>query len=181
MSTFGSTRFLLAGIAASALLALGIAAVRSHVMAESPRDLALQAIAADTPAEQSRAATRLAALAAKPPAGAGAEVITGLRNALANGHTPEVRAAAIVGLARTGDRSVLPVLVGAIEDDNPLVAGRAIAAVQHMLGVRYGVDERLPDQEERRRVAAMAQSDMAALDGPGRAWWEAHTLQGKTW
>ena len=175
------TRFLLGGIVATALLAMSIAAVRSHVMAETPRDLSLQAVAAATPAAQARAATRLAALAAKPPAGAGAEVIAGLRNALANGHTPEVRAAAIAGLARTGDRSVLPVLVGAIEDDSPLVAGRAIAAVQHLLGVRYGVDERLPEKDERRRLATMAQSDMAALDGPGRVWWEDHTLQGKTW
>ena len=182
MSTFGSTRFLLAGIAATALVALGIsAAVRSRVSVEAPADLARQAIAAASPKEQARAATRLAALAAQPrPDGSGA-VIASLQETLTNGRLPEVRATAIVGLARTGDRSVLPVLVEAIEDDDPLVSGRAVAAVQHLLGVRYEVDERPLDRADRRRLAGMARADMAALDGPGRAWWEAHTVPGGKW
>jgi HEAT repeat protein len=182
MSTFGSTRFLLAGIAATALVALGIsAAVRSRVSLETPADLARQAIAAGSPQDQAQAATRLAAVAAQPrPNGSGA-AIASLQETLANGHTPEVRAAAIVGLARTGDRSILPVLVEAIEDDDPLVSGRAVAAVQHLLGVRYELDEQPLDREDRRRLAGMARADMAALDGPGRAWWEAHTVPGGTW
>jgi HEAT repeat protein len=182
MSTFGSTRFLLAGIAATALVALGIsAAVRSRVSVEVPADLARQAIAAASPKDQARAATRLAALAAQPRPDRSGAVIASLQETLANGHTPEVRAAAIVGLARTGDRSVLPVLVEAIEDDDQLVSGRAVAAVQHLLGVRYEVDEQPLDREDRRRLARMARADMAALDGPGRAWWEAHTVPGGTW
>ena len=182
MSTFGSTRFLLAGIAATALVALGIsAAVRSRVSVETPADLARQAIAAASPKDQAQAATRLAALAAqRRPDGSGA-VIASLQETLANGRIPEVRAAAIVGLARTGDRSVLPVLVEAIEDDDALVSGRAVAAVQHLLGVRYEIDEQPLDREDRHRLAGMARTDMAALDGPGRAWWEAHTVPGGTW
>ena len=108
-------------------------------------------------------------------------MIASLQDTLANGRTSEVRAAAIVGLARTADRSVLPLLVEAIEDNDPLVSGRAVAAVQHLLGVRYEVDEQPLDREDRRRLAGMARSDMAALDGPGRAWWEAHTVPGGTW
>ena len=186
MSTFGSTRFLLAGIAATALVALGISsAVRSRVRVEAPADLARQAIEAASPKDQARAATRLARLAAQPrpqarPRGSGA-VIASLQDTLAKGRTPEVRAAAIVGLARTADRSVLPLLVEAIEDDDPLVSGRAVAAVQHLLGVRYEVDEQSLDREDRRRLAGMARTDMAALDGPGRPWWEAHTVPGGTW
>jgi HEAT repeat protein len=186
MSTFGSTRFLLGGIAATALVALGIsAAVRSRVSVETPTDLARQAITATSPKDQAQAATRLAALAAQPlpPArqrGSG-DVIASLQDTLANGRTSEVRAAAIVGLARTADRSVLPLLVEAIEDDDPLVSGRAVAAVQHLLGVRYEVAEQPLEREDRRRLAGMARTDMAALDGPGRVWWEAHTVPGGTW
>jgi len=182
MSTFGNTRSLLIGIAATAVVALGIsAAVRSRVSVEVPADLARQAIAAASPKDQARAATRLAALAAQPRPDRSGAVIASLQETLANGHTPEVRAAAIVGLARTGDRSVLPVLVEAIEDDDQLVSGRAVAAVQHLLGVRYEVDEQPLDREDRRRLAGMARADMAALDGPGRAWWEAHTVPGGKW
>lgn len=190
MSTFGSTRFLLGGIAATALVVLGIsAALRSRVSVESPADLARQAITAASPKDQAQAATRLAALAAQSqpraqprarPKGSG-DVIASLQDTLTNGRTSEVRAAAIVGLARTADRSVLPLLVEAIEDDDPLVSGRAVAAVQHLLGVRYELDEQPLDREDRRRLAGMARSDMAALDGPGRAWWEAHTVPGGTW
>lgn len=182
MSPFGSTRFLLAGVAATALVALGIsAAVRSRVSVETPADLARQAIAAASPKDQARAATRLAALAAQPRPNGSGPVIASLQETLTNGRSPEVRAAAIVGLARTGERSVLPVLVKAIEDDDQLVSGRAVAAVQHLLGVRYEVDEQPLNREDRRRLAGMARADMAALDGPGRAWWEAHTVPGGTW
>jgi HEAT repeat protein len=182
MSPFGSTRFLLAGVAATALVALGIsAAVRSRVSVETPADLARQAIAAASPKDQARAATRLAALAAQARSNGSGPVIASLQETLTNGRGPEVRAAAIVGLARTGERSVLPVLVKAIEDDDQLVSGRAVAAVQHLLGVRYEVDEQPLNREDRRRLAGMARADMAALDGPGRAWWEAHTVPGGTW
>jgi HEAT repeat protein len=182
MSPFGSTRFLLAGVAATALVALGIsAAVRSRVSVETPADLARQAIAAASPKDQARAATRLAALAAQARSNGSGPMIASLQETLTNGRSPEVRAAAIVGLARTGERSVLPVLVKAIEDDDQLVSGRAVAAVQHLLGVRYEVDEQPLNREDRRRLAGMARADMAALDGPGRAWWEAHTVPGGTW
>ena len=186
MSTLDHNRLLLSGIAATALVAFGIlAAVRSRGSVETPADLARQAIAVGSPKDQARAATRLAALAARPrpqarPEGSG-DVIGSLQDTLANGRTSEVRAAAIVGLARTADRSVLPLLVEAIEDDDPLVSGRAVAAVQHLLGVRYELDEQPLDREGRRRLAGMARSDMAALDGPGRAWWVAHTVPGGTW
>ena len=182
MSPFGSTRFLLAGVAATALVALGIsAAVRSRVGVETPADLARQAIAAASPKDQANAATRLAALAGQTRSNGSGAVIASLQETLTNGRSTEVRAAAIVGLARTGDRSVLPVLVKAIEDDDQLVSGRAVAAVQHLLGVRYEVDEQPLNREDRRRLAGMARADMAALDGPGRAWWEAHTVPGGTW
>jgi len=190
MSTLDHNRLLLSGIAATALVAFGLsAALRSRVSVETPAELARQAITAVSPKDQARAATRLAALAAQPrsPARSQArsegseDVVASLRDTLANGRTSEVRAAAIVGLARTADRSVLPVLVAAIEDDDPLVSGRAVAAVQQLLGVRYELNERPLDREDRRRLAGMARSDMAALDGPGRAWWEAHTVPGGTW
>jgi len=182
MNTFASTRLLLGGIAVTALVALGISATaRSRVSVEAPDELARQAVAAASPQEQAQAATRLAALAGQPrPQGSG-ELIASLQSTLANGRTAEVRAAAIVGLARTADRAVLPLLVDAIEDNNPLVSGRAVAAVQQMLGVRYELDDQPLDSDDRRRLAGMARADMAALDGPGRAWWESHTVPDGTW
>lgn len=174
-------RLLLVGLVA-ALVAVSVAGVVRHrFAAESPRDLARRAIGAGKPEEKVRAAARLAELAARSREGVAADTVACLKELLARGASSDVRAAAVVGLARTGDHSVLPLIVAAIEDDDPLVAGRAVAAAQHLLGVRYGVEERPFDREERRRLAAMARADMAALDGPGRAWWEAHTVQGATW
>lgn len=177
-----TTRILVSGIVVTVLVACGMtAALRSRLVADSPEDLARQAVDEGRPTDQVRAAAQLAALASKPLEGHADAVISSLEVALVNGRNPEVRAAAVVGLARTGSRSVLPLVVEAIEDEDPLVAGRALAAAQHLLGVRYGAEERPFDRVERRRLAAMARADMAALDGPGRAWWEAHTVQGATW
>ena len=176
------SRFLVAGIAATLFVACIIAAARRSLsVVESPEELARHAVGDASPQDQARAAARLAAMASRPGSHNAANLIACLKGTLDGGRSPEVRAAAIVGLARTADRSVLPVLVAAIEDTDPLVAGRAVAAVQHLLGVRYGVEERPFDREERRRLAGMARADMAALDGPGRAWWESHTIRGATW
>lgn len=177
-----SPRYLLAGLVATVLVAVGLTGALSRRLAvESPSDLARRAIGEHRPEDRARAAARLAAVASRPQDGRSAETIACLKEVLSRGDRPEVRAAAVVGLARTEDRSLLPLLVAVIEDEDPLVAGRALAAVQHLLGVRYATDERTFDREERRRLAGMARADMAALDGSGRAWWEAHTVQGATW
>lgn len=177
-----TSRLLLAGIVTTLLAAVGMAgAFRHRLGAESPAACARQALGEGKPVDKARAAARLAALAARPQDGNASATLACLKEVLAKGELPEARAAAVVGLARTGDRSVLPLLVAAIEDDDPLVAGRAVAGAQHLLGVRYGVDERPLDRDERRRLAKMARADMAALAGPGRAWWQAHTAQGATW
>ena len=173
-----STRILLSGIAVTMLFACGLTvAFRSRLVADSPEDLARQAVHEVSPKDQARAAARLAALAARPHVGGADALIASLKETLMHGRSPDVRATAVVGLARTGDRSVLPLLISTIEDEDTLVAGRAVAGVQHLLGVRYGVEERPFDRDERRRLAGMARADLAALDGPGRAWWEAHTIQ----
>lgn len=184
------TRLLLVGVLATLLAAVGISASwYGPAATESPRDLARRIIDAESHREQATAATRLAALAAAHRTDAGpssrpegrAEVVAGLRETLRSARSGQARAAAVVGLARSGDRSVLPLIVAAIEDHDPLVAGRAVAAAQHMLGVRYGVDERPLDREDCRRIADMARADMAALDGPGKDWWDSHTIPGATW
>lgn len=175
-------RFLLVGIAAVLLATAAVGAVLcGRGGAESPQDLADRAVRGDSPCDRAEAATALAARAhATRPDGA-ADIIAALRRTLQEGGSAEVRATAIVGLGRTGDRRVLPIVVTAVEDADPLVAGRAVAAAQHLLGVRYEVPERALDRDDRRRIAEMARADTAALDGPGRAWWEAHTIQGATW
>jgi hypothetical protein len=104
-------------------------------------------------------------------------VIEDLREAVQQRGPTDARLTAVVELARSKERAALPILVATIEDDDELVAGRAIAAVQHLLGVRYPLEEWPLDKAARRRIAAMAREDMAALDGPGKAWWETHTKQ----
>jgi hypothetical protein len=104
-------------------------------------------------------------------------VIDDLREVVQQRGPTDARSSAVVELARSMDRAALPILVATIEDDDELVAGRALAAVQHLLGVRYPLEEWPHDKAARRRIAAMAREDMAALDGPGKAWWETHTTQ----
>jgi HEAT repeat protein len=104
-------------------------------------------------------------------------VIDDLREVVQQRGPTDVRLSAVVELARSSDRTALPILVATIEDDDELVAGRAIAAIQHLLGVRYPLEEWPLDKAARRRIAAMAREDMVALDGPGKAWWETHTKQ----
>lgn len=106
---------------------------------------------------------------------AASTTIPTLRETVGQRGPSAARAAAVVELARAEDRAALPLLVATIEDDDDVVAGRAIAAVQHLLGVRYPLEGWPIDAAGRRRIAAMAREDMAALDGPGRAWWESHT------
>ncbi len=104
-------------------------------------------------------------------------VIEDLREAVQQRGPTDARLTAVVELARSKELAALPILVATIEDDDELVAGRAIAAVQHLLGVRYPLEEWPLDKAARRRIAAMAREDLAALDGPGKTWWETHTKQ----
>jgi hypothetical protein len=104
-------------------------------------------------------------------------VINDLREVVQQRGPTDARSSAVVELARSNDRAALPILVATIEDDDELVAGRAVAAVQHLLGVRYPLEEWPLDKAARRRIATMAREDMAALDGPGKSWWDTHTRQ----
>lgn len=83
---------------------------------------------------------------------------------LAAAATAEQKAAAIVEIARSRHYDALPQLLTAIEDGNPAVAGRAVAAVQHLLGVRYEVKPGyLNSPKERRQLATLAREDWAKL------------------
>jgi hypothetical protein len=76
----------------------------------------------------------------------------------------DAKAAAIVGIAREGQYSAMPQLIVAIEDGDPIVAGRALAAVQHLLGVRYEFEPScLKSPKERAALASMARKDWASL------------------
>ncbi|NBT13668.1 MAG: hypothetical protein EBS56_08830 [Planctomycetia bacterium] len=101
--------------------------------------------------------------------------IDDLRTVVQRPGPTDARVAAVVELARASDRAALPLLVATIEDDDELVAGRAVGAVQHLLGVRYPLEDWPLDKAGRRRIAAMAREDLAALDGRGKAWWDSHT------
>jgi len=80
-----------------------------------------------------------------------AAAIDDLRTLVQRPGPTDARVAAVVELARKSDRAALPLLVATIEDDDELVAGRAVGAVQHLLGVRYPVGEWPLDKAGRRR------------------------------
>lgn len=85
-------------------------------------------------------------------------------NAYKSARDPQTRAALILGLARSRQYTAIPLLLTAIEDDHPVVAGRAIAAVQQLLGVRYPVaQKRLRDPKHRSELAGMAREDWQKL------------------
>lgn len=137
--------------------------------ARDPGRLAAE-LAAEQPAEQqARLAAELAAVPSAVPAAEPAERAARKRHeaqlaAYQAATSPLTRATLIVGLARSKQYEAVPLLLTAMEDDNPVVAGRAIAAIQYLLGVRYPVDQkRLRDPKHRQELAGMAREDWQKL------------------
>jgi HEAT repeat protein len=106
----------------------------------SPQALAEEALQAPTLKQRESAARRMVRIG-KPAA-------QHLRRVLVESKTPEVRAACIQGLATHWDYDGMPALLDALEDESPLVRGRAGAAVEKMLGADFGF--RFDDPPEKR-------------------------------
>lgn len=134
-----------------------------------PSTLAAELASEQSAEQQTRLAAELAAAANTPPAVAPAGPADRQRHeaqlaAYRAATNPQTRATLIVGLARSKQYEAVPLLLKAMEDDNPVVAGRAIAAVQYLLGVRYPVDQkRLRDPKHRQELAGMAREDWQKL------------------
>ena len=64
-----------------------------------------------------------------------------MAQAIKESPSPGVRVAMIQSLAEVYDYTAMPPMLELLEDPDPAVAGKAAAAVQHMLGLRYNAED----------------------------------------
>jgi len=105
----------------------------------SPDELAEQALHAESPQKQEIAAFELAQL--------GKEAKQQLRRVLGESSLPQVRAECIRGLAAQWDFDSMETFLDALDDQSPLVRGRASAAVQRMMSVNVDFPHKAPPEE----------------------------------
>ena len=78
--------------------------------------------------------------------------------------TAEVKAAILPGFARRRDYSAMPLIIQAITSDSVILSGRAVAAAQCLLGVRYESSvSQLQDPTFRKNIADMVIQDWQQL------------------
>ena len=78
--------------------------------------------------------------------------------------TAEVKAALLPGFARRRDYDAMPLIVQAITSDSVILSGRAVAAAQHLLGVRYETSiNQLQDPSFRKEIADLVMQDWQNL------------------
>jgi len=78
--------------------------------------------------------------------------------------TAEVKAAILPGFARRRDYSAMPLIIQAITSDSVILSGRAVAAAQYLLGVRYESSvSQLQDPTFRKNIADMVIQDWQQL------------------
>ena len=78
--------------------------------------------------------------------------------------TVDVKAALLPGFARRRDYDAMPLIVQAITSNSVILAGRAVATAQHLLGVRYEISiNQLQDPEFRKEIADMVMQDWQHL------------------
>lgn len=84
---------------------------------------------------------------------------TSMAQAIKESPSPGVRLAMIQSLAEVYDYTAMPSMLEVLEDPDPAVAGKAAAAVQHMLGLRYNAE----DIADKKKLAKMARRDWQML------------------
>ena len=139
-----------------ALLAMGLArwwlSRSKHV--ETPQELAQQALQADSPEKQERAAVKLQAAAARLHK-------TGPRNAaqpylsrvFLESKNPAVRIPCMMGLVGIWDYECMPAMLDLLDDESAQVRGAAAGAVSQLIGVWKG-DFKADDPPEKRKQEA---------------------------
>jgi hypothetical protein len=110
----------------------------------SPQELAQTALEADSANEREMAVAQLSGL--------GRESTEHLQRVLAKGNSPSVRATAIQGLAKQWDYDSMDPIIDALNDDDPLVRGRAGRAVERMLGMQFGLRHDAPVEERKAKI-----------------------------
>jgi hypothetical protein len=78
--------------------------------------------------------------------------------------TIEVKASLLTGFGRRRAYDAMPLIVQAITNDSVILSGRAVAAAQYLLGVRYEISiSQLKDPNFRKEIADMVMQDWQHL------------------
>lgn len=109
-----------------------------------PEKLVEEALHQPEPVARQQAAVQLADRAAESP--------QRLREVYRQSDSPEVRAACISGMAQTWEYESMDDLLAALDDESPLVRGRAGSAATRMLGIDFLY--KAHDPPEKRQLAA---------------------------
>ncbi len=110
----------------------------------SPQELAQTALEADSADERETAVAQLSGL--------GRESTEHLQRVMIKSNSPAVRATAIQGLARQWDYDSMDAIIDALDDDNPLIRGRAGRAAERMLGLRFDFRYDAPVEERKVKI-----------------------------
>jgi HEAT repeat protein len=116
--------------------------------AQTPEQLAQQALSGDNPVVQQRAASQLSSYRhaqAAPP----------LRQVLKEARHPDVRAAAAQGLGDVQDFQSVPELLRLCDDPSLLVRGRAGAAVTNIIGMDFFFQADDPPEKRKAVIDSM--------------------------
>ncbi|MEX0867253.1 MAG: HEAT repeat domain-containing protein [Pirellulales bacterium] len=146
MAQLGSTR-LLGG--AAVLLAVIVLLVywRPWKTDFSPQDLLEVALSADDAQQRAAAASQLAAR--------GNAARVELRQLLAQSQDAAVTAVAVQGLAEIWDHHSMPEMIDAMNHESGLVRGRAVNAVERILGAEVGLYSNTDDQRRRQLIVQL--------------------------
>lgn len=140
--------------------------------APSADELAETALTAESPQRRDAAAASLAGMdaTARPQ----------MARVLNESNQPTVRAAVIQGLAAQWDYDTVPLLMGAVEDSSPLVAGRAGAAVERLLGMDYRFRCDDPPAERQAKIKMMRDDWELLRNSPKLEQWKQRLAEKKS-
>ena len=116
---------------------------------DSPAELAERALTASTADAQEQAVAMLAQV--------GQPATPYLRDVLSESQTPQVRAICLQALGGRHDYESMPQILAALEDESPLVRGRASVAASRLLGRNYGWRADMPAENRAYLIARMQQ------------------------
>jgi len=147
----------LVGLAAISAIVNGRSFFSSKSIQPSVEVLAEEVVSAPAEARRLEAANQI--LQSRSVSTASQAARASMARAIKESPSPGVRLAMIQSLAEVYDYTAMPPMLEALEDPDPAVAGKAAAAVQHMLGLRYNSE----DIADKKKLAKMAQRDWRML------------------
>jgi len=139
-----AVQYSIIGLAVVVVLAVACWWLFSGKRHEPPDTLADRALSGADRDEREEAAARLSEHPNLP--------VEHLRRVAEEGDTPQVRAAATLGLGRARDWESMPLLIEALESDSELERGRAASAINRIVGQDFGYRARDPVEKRREAI-----------------------------